>query len=665
MALKADSDGFLVGDPVNVDRGGYDRAIALWRSIREDTRAIRQALEGGIERGRAPAARRGPSVLPQRGPDGRFVRSTPPAATPNREASGARGPSVLPQRGPDGRFLSAAQPRRQSDSAQGASPVLESDWGDADSGASGVIRRTAAAVGQSLARSLPQAAQGTEQIDPTLQAAKEIKDTLAPIAEPVGALAGGLLSGGERRKERRQAREQARETAKETERKNVPWYKRILRALGGPKAAESGGGTGGMLLPLLVTALTGILKPLLALKAGLTTLATAVPGFSKLLGKLALPISGMISAVGSFNTSTEEYASRLGVELDGSLAQEMAVRFVGALGDLGNTLTFGLADKFGSWLSESVGNPFEKLAQAKDSAGAAVRGLMDRGLDLIGRGPEAKRKALMAQMDAAGMTDPRERAMFLAQMDHETGGFRNLEEGFNYTPDRLMAVSATARRAGPQAVQEAIAKGPEAVAELMYGGRMGNTEAGDAYRFRGRGYTQLTGRANYEEAGKALGLDLVGNPDLAASPEVAAKIATWFWKSRGASEAAQQGDVAGVTRLINGGLNGLEGRMAKTDQYLAAANVGGLSPAAKGSAIPRGAAAATAGVSLHTARASAAPSVDSHRAPPPPPITSHLGSGSRGGDKVEVIVPIPLTQNLSDRNIAQVATGGLGGNMSD
>ncbi|MGO2878518.1 MAG: glycoside hydrolase family 19 protein [Halomonas sp.] len=187
--------------------------------------------------------------------------------------------------------------------------------------------------------------------------------------------------------------------------------------------------------------------------------------------------------------------------------------------------------------------------------------------------------ALTQAMADAGITDANEQAAFMGQMHHESGGFRTMEESFNYSSaDRIMAVSRTARNQGPEAVEAAMAQGPEAIAELMYGGRMGNTEPGDGHRYRGRGFTQLTGRDNYTAASEALGIDLVNNPDMAADPEVAAKVATWYWQNRGGlSEAAQRGDTREVTRLINGGHNGLEDREAQTNRFLASAQAGEFS----------------------------------------------------------------------------------------
>jgi predicted chitinase len=142
-------------------------------------------------------------------------------------------------------------------------------------------------------------------------------------------------------------------------------------------------------------------------------------------------------------------------------------------------------------------------------------------------------------MREAGINTPARQAAFIAQLGHESGNFRYSEE---------------------------IASG------AAYEGRrdLGNTQPGDGERFKGRGYIQLTGRANYAAAGRALGLDLVNNPQLAARPENAARIAAWFWNSRGLNAKADAGDFAGITRSINGGTNGAADRNQRYQAALAA-----------------------------------------------------------------------------------------------
>jgi predicted chitinase len=124
-------------------------------------------------------------------------------------------------------------------------------------------------------------------------------------------------------------------------------------------------------------------------------------------------------------------------------------------------------------------------------------------------------------------------AAFLAQVGHESGSLRRMEEIWGPTPE-----------------------------QKRYEGRadLGNTQPGDGSRFRGRGPIQITGRANYQKYGDLLGVDLVGSPLDAASKEVAFRIAGSFWKTHGLNELADAGDIVSITRRINGGLNGLRDR---------------------------------------------------------------------------------------------------------
>ncbi|AKQ70225.1 Membrane-bound lytic murein transglycosylase D precursor [Myxococcus hansupus] len=132
-------------------------------------------------------------------------------------------------------------------------------------------------------------------------------------------------------------------------------------------------------------------------------------------------------------------------------------------------------------------------------------------------------------MAEANITTPMRKAAFLAQLAHESGQLRYMEE---------------------------IASG------AAYEGRrdLGNTQPGDGVRYKGRGPIQLTGRANYRAAGRALGIDLEGNPQRAKDPDVAFRIAGWYWSSRNLNTYADAGNFREVTRRINGGYNGLADR---------------------------------------------------------------------------------------------------------
>lgn len=121
---------------------------------------------------------------------------------------------------------------------------------------------------------------------------------------------------------------------------------------------------------------------------------------------------------------------------------------------------------------------------------------------------------------------------FLAQAAHETDGFRTLEE-----------------YGGPAYF-------------VRYEGRrdLGNTQAGDGIRYHGRGIFQLTGRANYRRFGQVLGIDLEAEPERAKEPAVALSVAFAYWRERGLTAAADADDIERVTKLINGGRNGLAAR---------------------------------------------------------------------------------------------------------
>ena len=168
--------------------------------------------------------------------------------------------------------------------------------------------------------------------------------------------------------------------------------------------------------------------------------------------------------------------------------------------------------------------------------------------------------ALLARHGIAG--HPLRLHHFLAQVGHESAGLSRLEENLSYTAARIRAVWPS-RFAEPGAA-EALAGNPAALADAVYGGRMGNGDAasGDGWRFRGRGYIQLTGRAAYRTAGRRAGLDLEAAPGLAAFPEHALAVACAFWSWRCLNGPCDRDDLMALTRAINGGSHGLADRRA-------------------------------------------------------------------------------------------------------
>lgn len=186
----------------------------------------------------------------------------------------------------------------------------------------------------------------------------------------------------------------------------------------------------------------------------------------------------------------------------------------------------------------------------------------------LGPGAEEGARILIRNAMAAGITDKQEIAMLLAQTHLESGGFSKLEENLRYKAESLMKTWPN-RFPNLQMAQQLAAAGPVAIANAIYGGRMGNDKPGDGWKYRGRGFIQLTGKSNYAAASKALGIDLVGDPDRVASDsDVAAKTALWYWKSRkGLEDAAKKGDLGTVTKMINGGTHGLAERGQLFKQY--------------------------------------------------------------------------------------------------
>ena len=156
----------------------------------------------------------------------------------------------------------------------------------------------------------------------------------------------------------------------------------------------------------------------------------------------------------------------------------------------------------------------------------------------------------------------------LAQVGHESGGLTVTEENLTYRAERLMEVWPS--RFPTLAAARPFAASPEKLGNQVYAGRMGNgpPSSGDGFRFRGRGYIQITGRDAYREIGVLIGQDLENAPDLAVEPEHALLVTCGFWQWKGLSAICDTGDYAAATRRINGGLNGFPDRRAWLDKVL-------------------------------------------------------------------------------------------------
>jgi predicted chitinase len=142
-------------------------------------------------------------------------------------------------------------------------------------------------------------------------------------------------------------------------------------------------------------------------------------------------------------------------------------------------------------------------------------------------GAPAGAAALSKQLSAAGITNKTAQANILAQVSAESGGVPKTEN-LNYTPARLLATFPNQVKTIEQA-KAIVAQGPEAIGNVIYGGRMGNA-SDEGYKYRGRGLIQLTGKDNYAKFSQLVGVDLVKNPDLANDPDIAQKIAVAYFK---------------------------------------------------------------------------------------------------------------------------------------
>jgi putative chitinase len=169
-----------------------------------------------------------------------------------------------------------------------------------------------------------------------------------------------------------------------------------------------------------------------------------------------------------------------------------------------------------------------------------------------------------------GINTPLRVAHFLAQCGHESGGFRVTNENLNYSAKGLNGIFK--KYFPTEAAAAAYARNPQKIANKVYSNRMGNgTEAsGDGYKFRGRGYIQLTGRDNYTAFGKSIGVDIPSNPDSVATTYALAS-AAWFFSKNGLHKIADEGAsdvvVTKITKRVNGGTIGLPDRIKHFKEY--------------------------------------------------------------------------------------------------
>lgn len=153
-------------------------------------------------------------------------------------------------------------------------------------------------------------------------------------------------------------------------------------------------------------------------------------------------------------------------------------------------------------------------------------------------------------------------AGFLAQCQHESLDFNVLQENLNYGATGLRKVFG--KYFPTSALANAYARKPEKIANRVYANRMGNgpESSGDGWKYRGRGILQVTGKSNYAACSQEIFGDdtLVKNPDLLSDPKYALLSACWYWEKNNLNSLCDKKDIVGMTKRINGGVNGLEDR---------------------------------------------------------------------------------------------------------
>ena len=177
-------------------------------------------------------------------------------------------------------------------------------------------------------------------------------------------------------------------------------------------------------------------------------------------------------------------------------------------------------------------------------------------------------EALVDVMPKYGINTERRAAHFISQCAHESNNFRSLQENLNYSEKALKAVFGRYFGDAPKANAAEYARNPEKIANRVYFDKyrkykMGNTNEGDGWLFRGRGLKQLTGRENYTKFGESVNMTAEEAAEYVATPAGAVESACWFWDTKKLNNIADTDNVTKMTKVINGGNIGLADRQQR------------------------------------------------------------------------------------------------------
>lgn len=269
----------------------------------------------------------------------------------------------------------------------------------------------------------------------------------------------------------------------------------------------------------------------------------------------------MLLKTGSSGEDVKKLQEKLGLSADGSFGPATATKVKEWQAANGLTADGIVGD--GTW---------SKLFGSAPAAPAAPVAIPASGFKLdklVGHVPQSVLAQIPDTAAKFGITNTLRLAHFLAQCGHESGGFKAVNENLNYSADGLKKIFG---KYFPGNLNESYARQPEKIAARVYGGRMGNGDEStkDGYKFRGRGYIQLTGKSNYTAFDKFVDDDILANPDLVATKYPLASAAFFFnsnilWSicDKGADEAT----VTAVTKRVNGGTIGLADRIKHFKEY--------------------------------------------------------------------------------------------------
>jgi putative chitinase len=275
----------------------------------------------------------------------------------------------------------------------------------------------------------------------------------------------------------------------------------------------------------------------------------------------------MLLKVGSKGNEVKQLQEKLGLTADGSFGPgtEKAVKSWQSANGL--TADGIVGDSTWSKMFGGVSTP----VAAAPVSNVVIPPSQFKLENLKGHVPDAVIAQIPDTASKFNITNPLRLAHFLAQCGHESGGFKAVSENLNYSAKGLVGTFPKYFNSTTATQYE---RKPEMIASRVYGGRMGNGDEStkEGYKFRGRGYIQLTGKSNYTALTKFIGEDCVNNPDLVATKYPLASAAFFFDSNKLWSicdKGADTATVTAVTKRVNGGTIGLDDRIKHFNEYYA------------------------------------------------------------------------------------------------